>query len=57
MTREQIIIQTVGANRREYLVVYEDDSPERAEAVKSSGRTQTVFFPGWSFLRKLTISP
>ncbi len=33
MPREQVITQQRGENRRDYVVVYEDDSPERAEAV------------------------
>jgi Leucine-rich repeat (LRR) protein len=34
MPSEQKIIQQRGENRRDYVVFFEDDSPERAEAVK-----------------------
>jgi len=45
MPREQTITVTRGSVRREYLVVYRDDPPERAEAVRFFQEHADSLFP------------
>jgi len=45
MPREHLITSTCGDVRREYVLVYEDDSPERAEAVHFFQENGDCLFP------------
>src|SRR4051812_42233978 len=45
MLREQQITVTCGGVRREYVVVYQEDSPERTEAVQFFQKSGCRLFP------------
>jgi hypothetical protein len=57
MPREQQITVAGGTVRREYLVVYRDDPPERAEAVRFFREHAECLFPAIAIPREVERMP